>query len=272
MLSHSSVLYEHDYGGGAPSSQVAISCLGKVSASATLPIRMPPESITFKIASTRTEREAAFRLVYEAYTRRGLMDPNPWEMRVTDQHLLPTTNIYNAVHRGQVIYTMTLISDDVLRLPLECIYEEEIDQLRKQGVYMAEVSCLASRENYFEGGRMFEVFVDLVSLMFQSARANGIDRLVIAVHPRHARFYQRLLGFRQFGELKTYASVCDHPAVALEHNFARLDRERYRLYDRIYNTTYTRWELLDQPMSADEREYFRPATLACGPCLPVATA
>src|SRR6266550_2722681 len=49
--------------------------------------------ITYKIAATRREREAAFRLVYETYLRAGLEQPKPHGMRVMSYHMLPTTDI-----------------------------------------------------------------------------------------------------------------------------------------------------------------------------------
>jgi hypothetical protein len=55
------------------------------------------DGITYKIASCQEEREAAFRLVHDAYVTAELMDPNAYRMRVTPWHLLPTTD--NAVKR-----------------------------------------------------------------------------------------------------------------------------------------------------------------------------
>jgi hypothetical protein len=226
--------------------------------------------VLFKVANVRSEREAAFRLVYDAYVRRGLMEPNEFGMRVTPHHLLMTTNVYVAVHAGQVISTMALICDDALGLPLETLYPTELAHRRLRNRYLAEVSCLASVDGYFDQRRMVDVFLCLLSLLIQSARALGVEQLVVAVHPRHARFYQRLMGCRQFGELKPYECVRGNPAVALEHDFARLDREPYPLYDRIYGVQFAHWELLHQPMSPEDREYFSAATEVCGPSVPIA--
>jgi hypothetical protein len=228
--------------------------------------------VLFKVANSRAEREAAFRLVYDAYVRRKLMEPNAFGMRVTQHHLLTTTTVYIAVHAGQVISTATLICDDTLGLPLETLYPTEISQRRSRDRYLAEVSCLASLDGYFDQQKMIDLFLRLLSLLIQSARANGVDQLVVAVHPRHARFYQRLMGCRQFGDLKPYECVRGNPAVALDHDFARLDREPYPLYDRIYRDRFAAWELAHQPMPEDDREYFSTASSICGPCVPIAAA
>jgi hypothetical protein len=153
---------------------------------------------------------------------------------------------------------VSLISDGALGLPMESIYPSEVCQLRSQGYSLAEVSCLADRRRHLT--RTIPVFVNLNALLVQYARHHGIEKLLIAVHPRHERFYQRLLGFTRIGDEKSYPSVCDRPAVAACHDFIQLDKLRYSLYDRIYGYAYQKWELDRQPMSEADREFFHPAS------------
>jgi hypothetical protein len=103
---------------------------------------------------------------------------------------------------------------------------------------------------------MFDIFVRLAGLLIQSARENCVQRLLIACHPRHARFYQSFLGFEQMGEERIYEKVCNKPAVACEHDFATLDTAHYKLFDRIYAPMFRRWELYHQPMLIEDRNYF----------------
>ncbi len=222
------------------------------------------DGVTYKIADCQREREDAFRLVHDAYVRNGLMKPNDAGMRITPFHLLPTTDLLVAYHETKLIYTMTLICDDQLGLPMEEVYGAEVESLRSgDGCYLAEVSCLASRPNALSSVRMFDLFVNLSSLMVQSARENGVKRLVIACHPRHARFYETFLGFRRFGPERIYLPAFNRPAVACEHDFERLDHEKYRLYDRVYSSRFNHLELFHQPMLKGDREYFSGATEFC---------
>jgi hypothetical protein len=214
------------------------------------------DGITYKVADGLAEREAAFQLVYDAYRQRGLMEPSPHRMRVTPYHLLDTTDVLIALDGEQVIYTVTLVRDGELGLPMEDIYADEIRARRHDGLQLAEPSCLASRQDHFGKTRMFMVCTRLIGLMFQFARANRIDRVVAAVHPRHGNVYTRSFGFEQIGGLKTYASVRDNPAVACEHDFAKLDQIGYRLYDQVYRTQFASWKLQRKPMSSEERAYF----------------
>jgi hypothetical protein len=107
---------------------------------------------------------------------------------------------------------------------------------------------------------MYHVFVRLASLMVQSARENGVERLLIACDPRHARFYQSWLGFERISSTREYAAVQYRPAIALEHDFALQDARKYRLYDRIYQHSFRHGELYHQPMLKEERETFSRLT------------
>jgi hypothetical protein len=215
------------------------------------------DGVTYKTASNRAEREAAFRLVHHAYTRVGLMEPNAFGMRVTPYHLLPTSDVFLAVVEAEVICTLSLIGDGEMGIPMEAIYDDEIQQLRTRGVNFAEVSCLADRR--LNQIRQMPVLVRLISLMLQYARYNSVDEVLLAVHPRHERYYNRFFGCRRFGELKSYPSVLDNPAVACTHEFVRLDEERYPMYEKVYGFRYPTIQLQRQPMLEADREYFRPA-------------
>ncbi|NMC19091.1 MAG: hypothetical protein GYA33_01615 [Thermogutta sp.] len=191
----------------------------------------------YRLAATLEERLAALRLVHDAYVRAGLIEPNSHGVRATPYHVLPTTTIFvGECDCGRVISTMSLVGDGELGLPLETVYGPEIARRRGDGKRMAEVSCLAA--DPAQVGCGMEVFIHLCRLMTVFAIGRRYDELVIAVHPRHAKFYQRMLAFRVFGELREYPSVKDHPAVALYldlHNMQRLPAKLYRfLLDSPY--------------------------------------
>ncbi len=212
--------------------------------------------ITYKIAATQDERAAAFRLAYRSYLRAGLGEPNPHQMRVTPYHLLSTTEVFIAVLRGETIFTVSLIGDGQLGLPMETIYAKEVASRRRRGLVLGEVSCLADRRRQFR--RFFPVFLKVGRLMVQCARQRGFDELLVAVHPKHARFYQRLMSFELIGEETTYPAVCNQPAVALSLDLARIDRERPENYNTFFGQPLPQEQLRPRPMTTAECEYFRP--------------
>lgn len=212
--------------------------------------------IKYKIASTRTEREAAFRLVYDSYLRAGLGRSNCFRMRVTPYHLLTTTDIFLARCGADVIATVTLVADGKLGLPMESVYKTEVAQRREERLNLGEISCLADRRRDFR--RTLPVFTELCRLMIQTARKRGMDETLVAVHPKHARFYQRFCAFEQIGEEAIYERVCNHPAVAMSLNFARLDRQGHANYEKFFAETIPAEELAPRPITKSEGEFFRP--------------
>jgi hypothetical protein len=210
--------------------------------------------VSYKVASSPDERAEAFGLVYKAYLRAGLIDENPFEMRVTPHHLLPTTDVFLAQVRGVVISTVSLVADGELGLPMESIYRDELAELRGRGGRLAEVTSLADRRRYLS--RTLPVFVSLMRLLGQSARKRGIDRLLVAVHPRHAKFYQRFLKFEALGGQRSYPLVRNNPAVALTLDFERLDRTRPLGYEVFFGDAIADEQLRPWPMCDAERQRF----------------
>ena len=190
----------------------------------------------FRIASSRDEWEAALGLVYRAYVRSGLILMNRHQMRVTPYHALPSTEVLIAADGNKVLGTLSIVGDGELGLPMEAIYAEEVERRRLQGLRLAEVSCLADERD--ESDQSFSMVSRLMALTAQCATHRGIDQLLIAVHPRHTKFYERFLAFEVIGEKKTYASVCDHPAVAMALDLNGLSFDHPKVYKRLFGVPF----------------------------------
>ena len=217
------------------------------------------DELNYKVAETRSERKKAFRLVYEVYHKAGLMAENHSEMRVTPHHLLESTDVLVARHENEVLFTISSIRDGALGLPVESIFPGEVDAMRRDGLNLAEVSCVASCVPSTSKKLRFEILVKMMSIMAQQAQRYNVDRLLLAVHPRHAKVYQRLFGCKIISGEKSYAAVQDSPAVLCSHDFAELEISRYPLYDAIQGPDYEPWQLRGTRMSDDEIEYFSSA-------------
>ena len=107
------------------------------------------EQPVIQISETREDRLSAFQLIYQAYRRANLCEPNPFGVRITPHQLLASTDIFTAKVRGETISTLSLVADSELGLPLECVFPWEVEQRRR-----AEV-CPALEEEPF-ARRMYE--------------------------------------------------------------------------------------------------------------------
>jgi len=208
----------------------------------------------FKIASTREEWEAAFRLVHHAYARSGLIAANPYQMRITPFHLLPATKTFITSLRGTVICTLGLVPDGPRGIPIESVYPGEVSLLRQDSCRCAEVTCLADRRKEFR--RSFPVLMRLMALMAQYASRHGIDKLVIAVHPRHVKFYHRLTAFTAIGTIREYPSVENAPAIPMVLDLSRGAVDHPKEHARFFGRPFPDEAFVSRPMTRDLRQRF----------------
>jgi hypothetical protein len=212
------------------------------------------DGVVFTVANSLLHREAAFRLVYESYLRAGLIEPNPCEMRVMPYHLAATTGVFVALERETVICTISLVGDGPLGLPMEAIYAEELSRLRARLAYMGEISCLAERQD--DPRKLLPVLIQLGKLVIQSAFRRGLDYLLLAVHPRHARFYRRFWSFEPIGELRSHPLVRNRPAVALAFDLAAARKSNSEMLQSMIDDSITDEQLEIEPMTGEEQDYF----------------
>lgn len=207
-----------------------------------------------RIARTMQERMAAFGLAYDKYLAKGMLLPNPYKMRVVEHHLLPSTTVFIAVRNNEVVATVTLIGDGELGLPMDHIHPEVTQSVRRQGLYVGEVSCLAFKKQ--EMKYVLPIFIDLTRLTTQYARANGMQQFLIGCIPQHAKFYCRFLGFEQIGKVRPYPTVCNTLGVACCLDFDRIDHQRPDCYDKYFGQALPDERLQDEPMTPFERDAF----------------
>jgi hypothetical protein len=202
-----------------------------------------PASTVYWIARNRQDLLAAFQLVYQIYLRHGFMAPVHHGMRVTPYHTLSSTDVFVAAQAGRCVCTMSLIKDSELGLPAESLYPEQVARFRDRGLIVAEVSCLAQCE------QNFPVLLRLINLMAQRAWFRGVDQLMIAVHPRHAKFYQRYLGFESIGSLRSYRAVCGQPAVGMSVDLSHLYLRNPRACGHLFGIPFSLADLMVKPTS-----------------------
>jgi hypothetical protein len=214
-----------------------------------------------RVTTSPDELFAAFRLVYEQYQRSGLMNPNKCGMRITPYHLLPTTEVLVALEGSKLTCTMSLVCDSEKGLPMEAVYPDEIAGLRLKGLSLAEVSCFAESQD--EGDSSQSAVFQLMPLMAQLAYRRGADVLLIAVRPRHARFYQRFLGFDAIAEERSHGRVCGTRGVALAADLNRLAVNHPRVHEWMFGEPFSHAALGYKPLSAELLEEMQTIVEVC---------
>jgi hypothetical protein len=172
----------------------------------------PDPRLVLKIAETREELEACFRLLHDAYVSSGFMLPDPSGLRVTIYHALPTTTTLCAKFDGEVVGTVSLIRDGVYGFPMQRVFD--LSSVRARHGRIAEVSALAVHPKFRNTGGM--ILFPLMKFMYGYCTAYCDTRhLVIAVHPTRIEMCESLLFFQRLTEnpVSSYDFANGAPAV-----------------------------------------------------------
>jgi GNAT superfamily N-acetyltransferase len=172
----------------------------------------PDQRLVLKIAQTKEELEACFRLLHDAYVGSGFMRPDPSGMRINIYHALPTSTTLCAKFDGEVVGTISLIRESVFGFPLQSIFE--LNEIREKKGRIAEVSALAVHPKFRNTGGT--ILFPLMKFMYEYCTTFFDTRhLVIAVNPNRIEMYESLLFFERLTEnpVENYDFVNGAPAV-----------------------------------------------------------
>lgn len=187
-------------------------CLSKTTVEST-PSRDRADACRVRFAQRRDELQRAFRLVYQVYRDRGYLAGNETGIRYHPLLGLSDSRTIIAMSPAdRLLGTVSLIFDGDNGVPIESAFSAELNGLRDAGRRIAEAVSMAVQG--CRKVRSRSVYFALTRFLIQYARFREIDDLVIAVHPNHARFYCKLLGFEPLGSCRAYDAVRGHPAVA----------------------------------------------------------
>ena len=144
---------------------------------------------------------------------------------------MPTTEVLIATLAQQVVCSISLVGDGNLGA--------------SHGLAVSRRSCSrgASWARLWEkspawlnpeDAGTFPLLVKLIAALAQIGVKRGIGEVLIAVHPRHARFYTRFFGFQAMGGVKAYGGVCDNPAIPMFFNVESASRNHPRAYKTLF--------------------------------------
>ena len=154
--------------------------------------------IAIRLANTNGHRNAAHILLNRRYSWRGY----------GSNHIIaasPSHTTFTASAQDEVMGTITLVTDSAKGLAADALYKSEIDEIRaRPGASVCELTKFAFDAMTSSPA----ILASLFHLIFiYGHREYGCTDLFIEVTPRHARFYEMMLGFKRLGDVKMNESV-----------------------------------------------------------------
>jgi len=160
---------------------------------------------SIRLADTESGRNSASMLISKMYSWRGYAGSH----QLTQN---PNRITLTAFMKDALIGTITLSIDSPIGLLADEIFKDEIDRHRSENRKLCELTKLAfdvKAQSAFAFAALFHI------CFIYARRFHQCTDAFIEVNPRHRRYYERMLGFRQKGDLRTNTRV-DAPAYLLQ--------------------------------------------------------
>jgi hypothetical protein len=163
------------------------------------------ERVEHRCAETQSEREAVYRLRYEAYIREGLVPPRA-DGRLYDRALDDTPNawITTTFIDGELACTVRVhvASDENGALPSLGAYSDEIAPHLRMRRTIVDLTRFAAQ---LESARRFpELPYIALRPGWQALEYFQADRALATVVDQHQAFYRRVFGFTPWSEPRNY--------------------------------------------------------------------
>jgi hypothetical protein len=160
---------------------------------------------TIRVANDRASRLRAYRLLFDVYQEKEYADPAiPSKMWLTAYDALPKTVTFLVECDALPVAALTAVPDSQRGLPADELYSPELDVLRARGCRIVELISFAA---VVDPGEMSVPTMLFNAVYLYAYRVAWMTHFVMAVTPRHARFYRRALCFENLGSPRRHDKV-----------------------------------------------------------------
>lgn len=188
----------------APKEQVSL-CMEEGAHPEIKDLALDRKSFKIRLADHEDHRSSASMLINRMYSWRGY---------VATDHIPENPNLITLIaseDHSAAIGTLSLSFDSPIGLLADETYKDEINVFRSMGKKICEFTKLALSSEIHSK----QILASLFHVAFIYAwHIRECNDLLIEVNPRHRRFYERSLGFKQRGETRNNLRV-NAPAVLL---------------------------------------------------------
>ncbi len=165
------------------------------------------DGLEFDVARTLDEVIDCWRVTYAAYLRQGLIEPNPFGLHTTPEALAANVAFALGRKNGTVVTTATAMIDGPAGLPLDSVFPDELDTLRREHRRLMEIGLMASVLPIQPFGTL------------RLAAHFGLHRdctdFLCGMHPRRAKLYRRLFGMSPLGSVRMYPLATEQPVCLM---------------------------------------------------------
>jgi hypothetical protein len=164
--------------------------------------------------AVESELAEIWQLTHTEYLRKGYITPQPSGLWSHYSHLerAPETVQLVAIVDGDIVGTVTYTLDGPNGLHTDVDYPNETELIRKIGIPLACSWRIVTASEFHSQHSVAH------ALMVETARElveYGEPILLCTFHPRHARYYERRLGFSVIAQREESAGLRNAPSVLM---------------------------------------------------------
>lgn len=168
-------------------------------------IRVPSlknPNILVRLAKTPDEIQAANRLVRINYVEKGYWEPGEEDNKYLRS---PRRTIFVMLDGDEVVGTASILRDSEDGLPSDGFDTAAMEDLRRTGDKLAEVTALAIDKSLTDQ-KTLVLFLFKYVIQY-SFYYTDLDRFVVSCTPRHAAFYESIIRFKRVNRPTRYDYV-----------------------------------------------------------------
>lgn len=181
-------------------------------------MRQGKASETITVAHTYEMRKKAYNLLYRTYLEKEYLPVGQLKMSYSINDACEKTFTVISKQSGNIVGALTVVFNDELPLPAYQLYQREIIASQKTPNSICEITSLAIDKNVDNGFELLKNMFHFAWLV--SSEIMKCSGFIITINPKHQRFYEQKLLFKQIGLVKQYEKVGGAPAVLLHLDFS----------------------------------------------------
>lgn len=165
------------------------------------------QEISYSRAVTDEQRDAVFRLRYQAYMQEGAIDPIPSGRFLDDYDQMDNCQIF-AVHRGDDLVSsvrFNVISKEAPRGPALDVFPDLVHPMIAKGMTIVDPTRLVVARQFSRSWPQLPYLTMRVACM--AAEYYGAERCLATVRHEHQAFYRRIFGFRPLSHGRPYPAL-----------------------------------------------------------------
>lgn len=218
------------------------------------------ERVDYRLADSAEERDAIYRLRYDAYLQKGAIQPNLNRRFIDAYDSLPNAWTFGVYVEGQLAssFRMHVSSKESPHLPALQVFSDLLEPELAAGKTLVDHTRFVTNP---AGNQYPELPYATVRLGFMAAEYFSADMGVAGVRDEHQRFYKRVFGYRPVTTPRTYPTLTK-PIILMVLDFPAEKEKIVRRYPFFHSTAFERRMLFERDKVAVERTTAATATAA----------